>query len=120
MFFSGGLKIPSLSIPGIPLGSVSALVFDSSGNLYAGGDFAAAGGVSASRVAKWDGASWSALGSVMNSEIHALVIAGLRKKLFCIILIANIAFKAPQLNACIHHVTITGHTQMFSRRRSSD
>ena len=31
-------------------------------NLLAGGSFASAGGVVASRVAKWDGASWSALG----------------------------------------------------------
>jgi trimeric autotransporter adhesin len=31
--------------------------------LYAGGDFATAGGVSAHCVAKWDGTAWSALGS---------------------------------------------------------
>ena len=33
------------------------------GDLYAGGSFTVAGGVSANHVAKWDGASWSALGS---------------------------------------------------------
>jgi hypothetical protein len=31
--------------------------------LYAGGDFTAAGGVSAHCIAKWDGTAWSALGS---------------------------------------------------------
>jgi hypothetical protein len=31
--------------------------------LYAGGDFTTAGGVTANRVAKWDGTSWSSLGT---------------------------------------------------------
>ena len=44
-------------------GQVDALAFDSSGNLYAGGAFATAGGTSVNCVAKWDGSSWSALGS---------------------------------------------------------
>ena len=52
---------------------VSALVVDSSGNLYAGGDFTTAGGVSANSIAKWDGTSWSALGSGMH-YVHALSI----------------------------------------------
>jgi hypothetical protein len=40
-------------------------VFDdgSGAAIYAGGQFTQAGGVSASRIAKWDGTSWSALGS---------------------------------------------------------
>ena len=46
--------------------AVYALAVDASGNLYAGGDFTTAGGVSANRIAKWDGSSWSALGSGMN------------------------------------------------------
>ena len=47
-------------------GSVLALaVYDDGGGpaLYAGGFFDSAGGVPASRIARWDGASWSALGS---------------------------------------------------------
>ncbi|MGB9613419.1 MAG: chitobiase/beta-hexosaminidase C-terminal domain-containing protein, partial [Candidatus Margulisiibacteriota bacterium] len=40
-------------------GSVYALAVDSSGNLYAGGSFTTAGGVSANRIAKWNGSSWS-------------------------------------------------------------
>jgi hypothetical protein len=42
--------------------------------LYAGGDFTSAGGVPANYVAKWDGSSWSALGSGMNSTVKALVV----------------------------------------------
>ncbi len=53
---------------------VKALAVDASGNLYAGGDFTTAGGVSANRIAKWDGTSWSALGSGMNATVYALVV----------------------------------------------
>jgi hypothetical protein len=38
------------------------IAFDSTGNLYAGGDFTTAGGNSANYIAKWDGSSWTALG----------------------------------------------------------
>ncbi|MCB9137053.1 MAG: hypothetical protein H6642_01750 [Caldilineaceae bacterium] len=38
---------------------------DVNGTLYAGGWFTAAGGMSASHIAKWDGTNWSALGSGM-------------------------------------------------------
>ena len=54
-----------------PFGDVHALaVFDDGGGpaLYAGGDFTTAGGVAANRIAKWDGSSWSALGSGMNDD----------------------------------------------------
>ncbi|MFO0826591.1 MAG: hypothetical protein U0572_00435 [Phycisphaerales bacterium] len=40
--------------------------------LYAGGSFATAGGVTANRAAKWNGASWSALGSGLNASVHSL------------------------------------------------
>jgi hypothetical protein len=46
--------------------TVSALaVFDDGGGpaLYAGGSFTNAGGVRANHIAKWNGSSWSALGS---------------------------------------------------------
>ena len=42
--------------------------------LYAGGGFATAGGVSANRIAKWDGSRWSALGSGMNSNVAAMTV----------------------------------------------
>ncbi len=53
-------------------GSVSALVVSGS-DLYAGGGFTAATNsdgvaVTVNRLAKWDGLSWSALGSGMNDS----------------------------------------------------
>jgi hypothetical protein len=60
--------------------SVDALtVFDDGGGpaLYAGGEFTAAGGVAANYIAKWDGSSWSPLGSgigfpMSNPSVSAL------------------------------------------------
>ncbi|MFG0284868.1 MAG: GC-type dockerin domain-anchored protein [Phycisphaerales bacterium JB039] len=40
--------------------------------LYAGGAFSSAGGVSASNIAKWDGASWSAVGGGLDSDVYCL------------------------------------------------
>jgi hypothetical protein len=42
--------------------------------LFAGGSFDAAGGVSAKNIAKWDGQSWSAVGSGVNSAVYALSV----------------------------------------------
>jgi hypothetical protein len=42
---------------------ISALATDGSGNLYAGGYFDTAGGVPARNIAKWNGSSWSSLGT---------------------------------------------------------
>lgn len=42
---------------------VNALVIDTTGNLYAGGGFSMAGGIEVQNIAKWDGVSWSSLGS---------------------------------------------------------
>ncbi len=42
--------------------------------LYVGGDFLDVGGVSASRIAKWNGTSWSPLGTGLNSSVHALAV----------------------------------------------
>ena len=44
-------------------GQVQAIAVDGSGNLYIGGEFAVAGNVLANNIAKWNGSSWSALGS---------------------------------------------------------
>src|ERR1019366_1654117 len=38
-------------------------------NLYVGGEFTTAGGVTANNIAKWDGNAWSALGSGVNGTI---------------------------------------------------
>ncbi len=44
--------------------------------LYAGGDFSTAGGVLVNFIAKWNGTSWSALGSGVNNTVHALTVMG--------------------------------------------
>ena len=41
----------------------------SGSTLYAGGDFTTAGGNAANYIAQWNGSSWSALGSGMNSAL---------------------------------------------------
>lgn len=59
-------------------GWVWALAFDSSGNLYAGGDFTSAGNCNSgcNRIAKWNGSSWSALGTGMNNRVLAIAFDG--------------------------------------------
>ncbi len=62
-----------------PLGSglnntLHGLAFDANGNLYASGLFLTAGGISAKRIAKWDGTSWSALGSGLNQISDDVVV----------------------------------------------
>jgi len=59
-----------------PYGGIHAfMVFDDGGGpaLYAAGDFTEIGGVAANRVAKWDGVTWSPLGSgIANGGVGAL------------------------------------------------
>lgn len=42
--------------------------------LYAGGAFTIAGGVAANNIARWNGSSWTALGSGLNGTVHALQV----------------------------------------------
>lgn len=56
--------------------AVNALAIDSSGHLYAGGTFTTAGGSAASNIAKWDGSTWSAVGSGTDNTIKALAVSG--------------------------------------------
>jgi hypothetical protein len=61
-------------------GSVSALAV-SGGDVYAGGIFTTAGGGAANGIAKWDGNSWSALGSGIRVDLRyppvsALAVSG--------------------------------------------
>jgi len=44
------------------------------GDLVVGGDFTMAGGITANRVARWNGATWSAIGSGMTSGVYAMVV----------------------------------------------
>ncbi|WP_226163450.1 hypothetical protein [Hymenobacter terricola] len=59
---------------------VTALAVAGNGDVYAGGNFTQAGGVAASRVAKWNGTAWSPLGagvgSSVNNIVYALAVAG--------------------------------------------
>jgi hypothetical protein len=55
--------------------TVRALAWDGT-NLYVGGDFSSAGGVAASRIARWNGTNWSTLGSGMNNQVEALAWDG--------------------------------------------
>lgn len=48
---------------GSPSGPVQALAVGPNGDLFAGGFFQLAGGVPASRIARWNGVAWSALGA---------------------------------------------------------
>jgi len=55
---------------------VSAVAVDIGNNIYAGGDFAEAGGLPANHIAKWDGTDWSALGEGMDGAVKALAADG--------------------------------------------
>ncbi len=59
--------------PGGVDGEVYVLAFDSSGNLYAGGEFTTAAGITVNNIAKWDGSNWSALGTGVDGSVSALV-----------------------------------------------
>ena len=55
--------------------SVSALAVSGT-DVYAGGNFNTAGGVTANYIAKWNGTNWSALGTGLNSSVSALAVSG--------------------------------------------
>jgi hypothetical protein len=52
------------------------LACDGSGNLYAGGSFTTIGGVTVNCVAKWNGTTWTNLGSGMDYYVYALACDG--------------------------------------------
>lgn len=64
------------SLGGAPNNRVYASATDESGNLYVGGTFTSIGGVAASRIAKWDGESWSPLGSGVNNVVQVIFVSG--------------------------------------------
>jgi hypothetical protein len=56
-------------------GHVRAIAFAPNGHVFAGGLFTTAGGDQASRVAEWDGATWSALGTNgVSSDVYAIAV----------------------------------------------
>lgn len=57
--------------------TVQAVVADGLGNVYVGGNFSAVNSVAASRVAKWNGTTWSALGAGLGGgNVEAIAISG--------------------------------------------
>jgi len=63
-----------LPMGGVTGGAVTAIAISGS-NVYVGGTFNTAGDISASYIAKWDGTTWSTLGSGMNGFVTALAVA---------------------------------------------
>lgn len=57
-------------------GPVHAMVADGSGNIYIGGNFTTVQGVPASRIAKWNGSEWSALGVGVGGPVNSIAISG--------------------------------------------
>ena len=47
----------------------------SGSDVYVGGSFSTAGGISATNVAKWNGSTWSALGIGVNNDVYALTVS---------------------------------------------
>jgi len=75
--WNGSVWLPLGS--GMSAGWGSPVVFAlavSGSDLYAGGYFTTVGGVSANRVAKWNGTTWSALGSGVDGDVRALAVSG--------------------------------------------
>jgi hypothetical protein len=71
----------SWSTLGLGMNNVVSALAVSGSNVFAGGQFTTVtntGGVavSANRIAKWDGNSWSALGAGINGEVRALAVLG--------------------------------------------
>ena len=65
--------------------SVHALALDGATNLYAGGNFTEAGGSPANYVAKWDGTSWTNMGSGFGTDDFSFVttlLAGQNERLY--------------------------------------
>lgn len=64
---------PGDGVSGPPGFKVKALrVFN--GELYVGGSFDMAGGIQANNIAKWDGSSWSAIGTGTDGEVNSIEV----------------------------------------------
>ncbi|GEM_PF-827575 len=66
------------SLGGVPGANdiVYATAVDGSGNLYIGGDFTVVGETQASRIAMWDGSTWSQVGAGLNNIVYSLAYSG--------------------------------------------
>ncbi|TAK56982.1 MAG: hypothetical protein EPO24_10420, partial [Bacteroidetes bacterium] len=54
-------------------GGIGPMVFDSSGNLYIGGQFRFVGNVEVNNIAKWNGHEWSALGKGVGGTVNTIL-----------------------------------------------
>ncbi|MBK8549520.1 MAG: hypothetical protein IPL53_00115 [Ignavibacteria bacterium] len=78
MNFSSILSSPWVSGFHLPNG-VSLTVYASvvmNGELYIGGSFQAAGDKKVNNIARWNGTTWSELGSGLNGDVYALAKIG--------------------------------------------
>ncbi|MEI7987742.1 MAG: discoidin domain-containing protein [Chloroflexota bacterium] len=55
-------------------GRVNSMAMSADGTLYVGGDFITADGLSANRIAKWNGSNWSAVGTGMDAAVYAILM----------------------------------------------
>lgn len=55
---------------------IFATATDAAGNLYIGGHFSSVGGVAANNIARWNGHTWSALGSGLNDWVNVVAVRG--------------------------------------------
>lgn len=58
---------------GLTPGICNSIAFDHEGNVYAAGDFTEAGGIASNNIAKWDGSSWSPLGTGLQDDCLVVV-----------------------------------------------
>ncbi len=57
----------------VPNNDVYSLATGEDGTIYAGGLFTTIGGISANRIARWNGSAWAALGSGANNYVYTIL-----------------------------------------------
>ncbi len=74
--FQTGIQTIADNIANISSSGFKSSRTEYSNNLYAGGDFTFVNGTttSAHYVAKWDGTTWSPLGTAVNSFVYSMVV----------------------------------------------
>lgn len=65
----------SITGSGSANGEVRSCVVDKEGNLYVSGNFTTINGVAANRIAKYDGSTWTALGTGLNGLAYDMAIS---------------------------------------------
>jgi len=65
----------ALAAPGILSSAVNSIAIAPDGTLYVGGVFTTVGGATVNRIARWDGANWTALNNGMNGIVYSVAVA---------------------------------------------